>query len=110
MPRRPPFPVPLSVALAAALLTTLPPALAGPRDGYWLSVRERGNSLDEVVSGLRDRRAGKVLSADTVQEDGRPVHRIRILNDEGRVRGLRFDGDTGRPLPRPEGGSRRYPR
>jgi hypothetical protein len=59
-----------------------------------------GESLDEVVSGLRRRNAGRVLSADTVQEEGRSVHRIRILNDQGRVRGLRFDGATGRPLPR----------
>jgi hypothetical protein len=57
-------------------------------------------SLDGVVSSLRHRRAGRILSADTVREDGRTVHRIRILSDEGRVRGLQFDGNTGRPIPR----------
>lgn len=71
------------------------------------STRRYGESLDDVVSGLRRRNAGRVLSADTVEEEGRSVHRIRILNHEGRVRGLRFDGATGRPLPR---SGRSYPR
>ena len=57
-------------------------------------------SLDEVVSGVRRRNPGKVLSADTVKQGDRSVHRIRILNEKGRVRGLRFDADTGKPLPK----------
>lgn len=57
--------------------------------------RER---LDDVVADWRYQGRGRVLSADTVEESGRSVHRIRILDDDGRVRGLRFDGDTGRPL------------
>lgn len=60
----------------------------------------RGYSLDDAVSGVRRRNTGRVLSADTVQQDGRPVHRIRVLSDQGRVRGLRFDGNTGKPLSR----------
>lgn len=59
----------------------------------------QGN-LGNLVSGLRDSRQGRVLSADTVDENGRPVHRIRILNNKGVVKGLRFDGATGRQLPR----------
>jgi len=62
------------------------------RNGY--------HDLDGVVSDLRRRRQGRVLSTDTYEEDGRPVHRIRILNENGRVRPLHFDGETGRPLPR----------
>jgi hypothetical protein len=84
-----------------------------PRDaGGGPLMLARDYSLDDAVSGVRRRNEGKVLSADTVDEDGRPVHRIRILSDQGRVRGLRFDGATGRPLPPPGGqpSSRRYPR
>lgn len=59
------------------------------------------DSLDDVVSRIRrHHNGGRVLSADTVREGGRAVHRIRILNNRGRVRGLRFDGNTGRRLPR----------
>jgi hypothetical protein len=67
-------------------------------DPGMLMARKGGYSLDEAVSGVRRRNPGKVLSADTVDENGRPVHRIRILNDQGRVRGYRFDGTTGQPL------------
>jgi len=62
------------------------------------STHDYGDSLDDVVTGLRRHNEGRVLSADTVREEGRPVHRIRIINEQGQVRGLRFDGDTGRPL------------
>ncbi len=57
-------------------------------------------SLDEVVSGVKRRYPDKVLSADTVDHNGRQVHRVRIINEKGRVRGLRFDGETGKPLKR----------
>ena len=56
-------------------------------------------SLDRVVSDLQRRREGRVLSAETIDEDGHSVHRIRIISDKGLVRGLRFDGATGRLLP-----------
>ncbi len=78
--------LPLLLALPAAVVA------AGPH----------GHSLDDVVSGVRGRNPGKVLSADTVKQGDRSVHRIRILNKQGRVRGLRFDADTGKPLPKPK--------
>jgi len=108
----------LLLGLAVCLMA--PPAMArdyADRDRSWRD--ERGHrdysgdyrtgyrdGLDGVVSDLRHRRQGRVLSADTVEENGRSVHRIRILNDDGRVRRLQFDGDTGRPLPRSRYGDR----
>ncbi len=62
---------------------------------------ERNYSLDEVVSDVKRDHRGRVLSADTVHEEGRPVHRVRIINQRGRVRGFRFDGETGEPIHRP---------
>ena len=87
------------------LLLTLPVAVAAAgsyRDQPSRPGAERlhRHSLDDVVSGVRGRNPGKVLSADTVQQGDRSVHRIRVLNERGRVRGLRFDADTGKPLPR----------
>ncbi len=78
-------------------LCAVPPGPAHGAGRFW-PVGDRGVTLDEAVSGVR--RRGRVLSADTVQEDGRPVHRIRILTNEGRVRRLRVDGRTGRPFRR----------
>ena len=83
----------LSVVLLGASLAGLPGPAWSAR--YLWPVSGPGMTLDEAVSGIR--RQGRVLSADTVEEDGRPVHRIRILTNEGRVRRLRLDGRTGRP-------------
>jgi hypothetical protein len=60
----------------------------------------QGRTLDDVVSRWRSRNGGRVLSAETIEEDGRAVHRLRILDERGQVRGLRFDGASGTPLPR----------
>ncbi len=90
--------------MSFALLLALGPGGAaagdGPQDydGVHLLLAE-GYSLDEAVARARSRYRGKVLSAETIQQDNRPVHRIRIIED-GRVRGLRIDGNTGQPLPR----------
>ena len=85
----------------------------GPAQDY-IGVRlllAQGYSLDEAVSTARRRYSGKVLSAETIRKDGRPIHRIRIIED-GRVRGLRIDGNTGQPLPRGQNrsGARAKPR
>ena len=100
--------MPILLPLLLVLPATV--AAAGPsRDQPPRSRSERlySHSLDDVVSGVRRRNPGKVLSADTVKQGDRSVHRIRILNEQGRVRGLRFDADTGKPLPRPKRRPRR---
>ena len=74
-----------------------------------LSAEARGNnrsyqvadvSLDQAVSDVKQRTGGRVLSADTVRKNGRDVHRIRVLNDEGKVRQMRVDGQDGREIRR----------
>lgn len=102
---------PTLTALIVLLALSAGNATAADAPGVRPLLLARSYSLDDAVSGVRRRNEGKVLSADTVDENGRAVHRIRVLSDEGRVRGLRFDGDTGRPLPPPRQTSpRRYPR
>jgi hypothetical protein len=46
-------------------------------------------SLDATVAAMRGR--GRVLSAEVDQRDGRPVHVIRLLTPEGRVKRLFID-------------------
>jgi uncharacterized membrane protein YkoI len=48
-----------------------------------------------------------VLSADTVDRDGQPVHRVKILTDEGRVKRYRMDSQSGQPLPPGKGERKR---
>jgi len=55
-------------------------------------------SLDESVQVVRQREGGRVLSAQTRNVAGRPVHHIRILTRNGKVRRFRVDGATGKAL------------
>lgn len=95
-----------SITLAFAFLLGPSPATAAPD---WLSqnlqaedlsrdggVRTRGLSLDQAVSQVRRDTGGRVLSAETVQRDGRPVHRIKVLTPENRVRVFYVDAGNRR--------------
>ena len=54
-----------------------------------------GISLDAAVAKARQRYHGKVLSAKTTRADGRKVHRIKILTNDGRVKRLQYDAGSG---------------
>ena len=95
--------------LAGALVLLLVAGLAeaGPR-GFshapqhpWLIAerdhsRNGGLSLDEAIDRARRRHDGKVLSADTVGDNGKKQHRIRILTPDGRVKRFRMDAENGK--------------
>lgn len=57
---------------------------------------ERRTSLEDAVSEARDRYPGRVISAETRRKNGRDSHRIRILTDDGRVKRLNVDAESGR--------------
>jgi uncharacterized iron-regulated membrane protein len=54
-----------------------------------------GISLDEAVSRVRRQTGGKILSAETSRVDGRRVHRIKVLTEQGRVQRLQVDARSG---------------
>jgi uncharacterized membrane protein YkoI len=64
------------------------------------SDQSRGISLDEAIARARREADGKVISAETVRQGNRSVHRIKILTRDGRVRRLRYDAASGRPSER----------
>jgi hypothetical protein len=97
--------LPLLLAVLASAADARPPL--GDQDEVRLLLAQ-GYTLDEAVNMARRRYPGKVLSAETVQQGDRPVHRIRIIED-GRVRGLRYDGTTGQPIPRARDQEQRGP-
>lgn len=74
----------LLVMLIGILLSA--PALAG----------DRRKSLDQAVEEARDRYPGRVLSAETRNRGGKESHKIRILTDDGRVKRLNVDAESGR--------------
>ncbi|HKK14444.1 MAG TPA: PepSY domain-containing protein [Gammaproteobacteria bacterium] len=99
----------LAVLMALALAVTAPiPAQAGPpwlqqvqdRSGRARDHDRRGQrpavSLGRAVAQAEARTGGRVLSAQTRQENGRPVYRIKVLTPGGRVRVLVMDARTGR--------------
>ena len=55
-------------------------------------------SLDQAVAKVRRLYGGTVIKAETKNQGGRPVHRIKILTEDGKVRTVRVDGNDGRIL------------
>jgi uncharacterized membrane protein YkoI len=55
-------------------------------------------SLDQAIEKARQSNQDKVLSAETVQKDGRKIYRIKILTKDGRVKRTRIDARTGKKL------------
>ena len=80
--------------LVAAVVTGQSVATAGPR-GMQRYVDNREMTLENAVTHARKQYNGRVISADTDRQDGRRTHNIRILTDDGRVRRLRYDQQTG---------------
>lgn len=54
-----------------------------------------GISLSQATAMALGRNPGRVVRAETVQMGDRVVHEIRILGNDGRVRTVRVDAQTG---------------
>ena len=89
------------------LLATLPAAgsaLAAPHHYYRMLIAKNGHnnnggiSLDQAIAKARKSNKDKVLSAETIQKDGRKIYRIKILTKDGRVKRTRIDARTGKKL------------
>lgn len=92
--RRPPTLKLLTIAILAVL-----PALsahAGPqsqdprrapqRDDSSDDRKDSRSSLSDAVRRVERDTRGEVLSAERVQYDGRDMHRVKVVDDQGRVR------------------------
>ena len=55
-------------------------------------------SLDEAVEQVRDSVGGRVISAETKQRNGQRIYNIRMLTNEGKVKRIRIDSQSGRQL------------
>lgn len=92
-------------AVAAALLVSglaAPPvasAQRGPADAAGLAPAQRSRvSLQQAITIATRRIKGRVVRADTIMLNGRPVHEILIIRDDGLVRTIRVDAETGAVL------------
>jgi len=93
---------------ACMLLLAVAPRVAAPIDyrditnqfAHPAYSEKQGISLDEAIARARQQSDGKILSAETVRDRGRNVHRIKILTRDGRVKRVQYDAASGRPAPR----------
>lgn len=91
----------ISKQLVVLLLAILPLALTGTSavagDGrHYLAQRggETGLSLNQAVQQVQRDTGGRVLSAETVNQGGRAVHRIKVLTPSGQVRIVTIDAQA----------------
>jgi uncharacterized membrane protein YkoI len=57
---------------------------------------QRGRlSLAQASAMAQSRYQGRIVRAETIEQGGRVIHVIRILGDDGRVRTVRIDAETG---------------
>ncbi len=60
-------------------------------------------SLSDAVRRVERNTRGEVLSAERIQFDGRDMHRVKVVDDQGRVRVFMQDpARRDRPSPRPQ--------
>jgi len=70
------------------------------------ATRRAGDSLSDSVRRIERGRRGQVLSAERIPFDGREVHRVKVLDDRGRVR-VYMDDPMDDPNRRRSDGGRR---
>lgn len=62
--------------------------------------REPGPAdLEEAIEIALDRYGGRATRSETVVREGRTVHEVRVLGDDGIVRTVRIDPETGAIIP-----------
>ena len=81
----------LTILIVVALVAGSPANAA--KKGRYLS-------LDNAVSQVREQTGGRVLSAETREQNGRPVHHIRVLSGRGKVLRYRVDARSGERIRR----------
>lgn len=82
--------------LSRWLIPSLLLLLSGAGDAF-----ARGDiSLDEAVENARQRVGGRVISAETRESDGQRYHNIRMLTEDGKVKRIRIDSESGKRVNR----------
>ncbi|MCW8890002.1 MAG: hypothetical protein OQL20_05020 [Sedimenticola sp.] len=93
------------VLLLSGLVISLPVAAQKYRSQDGAPYNQNGRNdarsvdLDSTVERIRKETGGRVLHAETWDNDGSQEHRVRIITDKGKVRRYRIDPGSGRELP-----------
>lgn len=96
----------IAIALLMGNVLAMPEALAEPppwaqQGGHKndeRAPRADGISLDEAVNRAERKYRARVIRAETRESNGRRVHQLRLLSDDGRVWNVRIDAASGAEL------------
>ncbi|MGB7932152.1 MAG: PepSY domain-containing protein [Gammaproteobacteria bacterium] len=69
------------------------------------AIKQRGDilSLDRILQDAHAQHAGRVLESELEQKDGRYIYEVELVDDQGRVREMKFDASTGEVLREKQG-------
>lgn len=87
-----------ALAVTEALADPPPWAQKGGRKDSERAPRADGISLDEAVNRAERKYRARVIRAETRESNGRRVHQLRLLSDDGRVWTVRIDAASGAEL------------
>ena len=82
----------LLMFLTTGIGTVSASSFATQVDFIRLAARE-GVTLDEAVARVKHQTKGRILTAETIQRKGKPVHRIKVLLPNGSVRVMYVDAE-----------------
>ena len=68
-------------------------------------IKQRGDilSLDRILQDTRGQYGARVLESELEEKDGRYVYEVELVDDQGRVREMKFDARTGEVLKEKQG-------
>jgi uncharacterized membrane protein YkoI len=69
------------------------------------TITQRGDilSLDRILQQVRGQNPGRVLESELERKDGRYIYEVELVDDQGRVREMKFDASTGEVLKEKQG-------
>ena len=62
------------------------PLIAAKQVPATMLLAEAGTSLKQAIRSLKQKTGGRILSARTVSEKGKRIHKIKVLLPSGKVR------------------------
>lgn len=74
--------------IVTTFISPLSHAAALPSHGTIL-LAESGQSLDNAVQSVKQKTGGRILSTKTVNQNGKRVHKIKVLLPSGKVQVFR---------------------
>jgi hypothetical protein len=54
---------------------------------------KQGMSLEQAVAEVKRETNGRILTAETIKRNGHPLHRIKVLLPNGKVRVMHIDAE-----------------